>query len=172
LQQRVAERALSAVAAMVRNTPKRSRSPYTSAVPLTHDADAEIRIDAREVTDLIRATRQDAADFRAHTLPALRAALPAEEGSQPEEIQRGALKVADREALLDVELQARGAPFTSLEEKFQTEERIEAVQEVIRAATHYPTQPEPERRSLDQLRLTLQEIAKLCQQEVKDALRS
>jgi intracellular multiplication protein IcmO len=171
VQQIVAERALAAVCSIVQNMPKGSASSYTSAVPVVDESDTEIRIDARDVTDLIQVTTGDAAAFKEKALPILRSCLLMLDEVQDPQSAYEEIGVADPSKLMDAELTARGKPFETLQEKYQIEDRIRAVQQAIGQATEYPAQPPPEPRSLQQMRLTLSQIAQRCQQEVKSALR-
>ncbi|MDB6011334.1 MAG: hypothetical protein JWL65_3584, partial [Gammaproteobacteria bacterium] len=170
-QQMLAERALSAVCAIVQNTPKKAAaSAYSTARPSEDASDREIRIDVPE-TNLVQATNEDALTFMSKTLPIVRASPTAQPESKDGDSLYAQMGVAERKRLLDIEMAGRGKPFETLEAKFAAEERIEAVHASIAHATQYPAQPVPERRTAGQMRLTLSEIAQRCQQEVKAALK-
>jgi intracellular multiplication protein IcmO len=169
-QQALAERALSAVCAIVQTTPKTATSAYSTARPSEDASDRVIHIDAPE-TNLVQVTTEDALAFKAKTLPVLRTSPTVRPEATHGDSVYAQMGVAERQRLLDLEMAGRGKPFESLEAKFAAEERIEAVQASIAQSTQYPAQPVPERRSVGQMRLTLSEIAQRCRQEVKAALK-
>lgn len=166
--------ALSSVAEKVMTMPKESGSAYASAVPVEDDdADSEIRIDAGSVTNLIQVTNQEADAFKDKALPILRSCLlmlDDVDADTDEDSIYDEMGVADRDTLLDAEMAAQGS-FSSLEEKFEAEDRITAMHRSIEETTEYPAPPTPQPRSVSEMRATLSEIAKRCQQEVKDSLR-
>lgn len=168
------DRALTAVCAIVEQMPKDAGSAYSSAVPVAEESDEEIRIDAEQVTSLIHVTNEDADAFREKAMPILRSCLlmldDVPEGGTDEDIY-DEMRVADRDALLDAEMAARGAPFESLEDKFAAEDRIQHVQEAIDRGTEYPEPPVPETRSVEEMKRALAELAARCRDEVKGELR-
>jgi intracellular multiplication protein IcmO len=166
--------ALSNVAEKVMTQPKDSGSAYASATPVEDDdPDSEIRIDAGSVTNLIQVTNQEADAFKDKALPILRSCLlmldDVDENTDEDSIY-DEMGVADRDTLLDAEMAAQGS-FSSLEEKFEAEDRITAMHRSIEETTEYPAPPTPQPQSVGELRITLSELAKRCQQEVKDSLR-
>lgn len=168
------ERALSAVCATVMNTPKEALSPYSTAVPVADDSDDEIRIDTANVTSLIQVTNREADAFRDKAMPILRSCLLMLEDAQEGMDEDGLydeMGIANRDKLLDAEMAAKGEGFDSLEAKFAAEDRITTMHQAIDESTHYPEPPTPEPRSVEQMKMSLSELAKLCQQEVKDSLR-
>lgn len=174
VQQIAAERALSAVCALVQSMPKDAPSPYTSAVPVVEESDDEIRIDAGEVTSLIQVTNDEADAFRDKALPILRSCLLMLDDVEQKDDEIAIydeMSVAERDQMLDAEMSASGEGFASLEDKFAAEDRIAQVQEQIDDGTNYPVDPMPEAKSVQELRLTLSEIAERCKQEVKGGLR-
>lgn len=172
-QQALAERALSAVCAIIQSTPKDAPSAYASAVSVdAADPDDEIRIDADEVTSLLSVTNEQADAFRDKAMPILRSCLLSLDDvatDTPEDEVYEQMTVADRQALMDAELAAGG--FDDLEAKFTAEDRINALHERIDASTVYPTPPTPEPISVQGARLSLSELAAKCRQEVKDSFR-
>ena len=174
VQQIAAERALSAVCALVQAMPKDAPSPYTSAKPVAEESDEEIRIDAGEVTSLIAVTNREADAFREKALPILRSCLlmlDDVEDKDDEGTVYDEMAVAERNRLLDAEMAASEEGFTSLEDKFEAEDRIARLQGQIEDGTNYPVEPMPEAKTVEELRLTLSEIAARCKQEVKGGLR-
>lgn len=166
--------ALSAVVTKVMTMPKDSGSAYASAVRVEDDGlDDEIRIDTGSVTNLIQVTNQEADAFRDKAMPILRSCLlmldDVDEGMHEDDIY-GEMGVASRDALLDAEMAAHGA-FSTLEEKFEAEDRISEMHRSIEETTEYPAPPTPQPRSVNELRAGLSELAKRCQQEVKGALQ-
>jgi len=174
VQQLAAERALSAVCAIVQGTANGGLSPYTSAVPVDEESDQEIRIDAGDVTSLLQVTNDDADAFRAKAMPILRSCLlmlDDVENKDDEIAIYDEMAVAERDRMLDAEMSSSAEGFASLEEKFAAEDRIALLQEQIDDGTNYPVDPTPQAKSLQEMRLTLSEIAELCKQQVKDGLR-
>lgn len=173
VQQIAAERALSAVSALVQSMPKDAPSPYTSAVPVEEESDDEIRIDVGDVTSLIQVTNDEADAFRSQALPILRSCLLILDDVQQKDDEAtiyDEMAIAERNQMLDAEM-ASGEGFESLEDKFAAEDRIAEMQEQIDDGTNYPVDPIPEPKSVQELRLTMSDLAALCRQEVKDGLR-
>jgi intracellular multiplication protein IcmO len=169
------KQALSAVCAKVMSTPKEAISAYSSAVPVADDdPDSEIRIDTGSVTNLIQVTNQEADAFRDKAMPILRSVLLMLDdvgANSDEDSIYDEMGIADRDTLLDAEMAARGEPFTSLEEKFETEDRITDMHRSIGDATQYPAPPTPQPRSVSDLKLTVRALNERCKQEVKGSLK-
>jgi len=168
----VAERALSAVAALVQAQPKDTPSAYASATALGPDADSdeEIRVDASQVAGLIQVTSEEADAFREQALPILRSCLLMLDDVDNKDDEDGVydeIAAAERDALLDAEMAGSGVPFESLEEKFAAEDRINALRQHIDAETRYPSEPTPRPQSVDEARLSLAQLEDLCRQNVK-----
>jgi intracellular multiplication protein IcmO len=150
--------------------PKDAPSPYTSAVPVAEESDDEIRIDAGEVTSLIQVTNDEADAFRDKALPILRSCLLMLDDVEQKDDEIAIydeMAVAERDQMLDAEMSASGEGFASLEDKFAAEDRIAQVQEHIDDGTNYPVDPMPQPKSVQEMRLSLAEIAELCEKEVK-----
>jgi intracellular multiplication protein IcmO len=174
VQQIAADRALAAVCAMVEGMPKDAPSAYASAVPVEADEDEEIRIDAGEVTSLLQVTNSEADAFRDKALPILRSCLLMLDDVDDKDDESGMydeMAVAERDSLLDAEMAASEEGFVTLEEKFAAEDRINDLHARIDDETRYPVEPMPEARSVDEMRLSLAELAELCKQGFKDGLR-
>jgi intracellular multiplication protein IcmO len=175
-QQAIAERTLLAISAAVQAAPAGALtgSAYTTAVPVEIDDGDDIRIDAGDVTSLLQVSNDDAEAFRERALPILRSCLlqldDVDDGATEDDIYDD-MGVANTDRMLDVEMAARQRPYTSLEQKWAAEDRIAAVQQDVEDATAYPSPPTPEPRSVEEIRLTIAQIAALCQQQVKSALK-
>jgi intracellular multiplication protein IcmO len=170
VQQMLAERALSAVCAIVQKMPNDAPSAYPSALPV-EESDDEIRIDAREVTSLIRVTHKEGDAFRAKALPILRSyLLMLDDVETEEDCVYDEMVVADRQRLLDAEISASADPFDDLEDKFAAEDRISDLQDSIAKNTQYPLEPIPEPKSVQELRMSLADLDTLCRQKVKEGL--
>lgn len=181
VQQINVEKVLSSVVATIKNTPKEGMSPYssysspyTSAVPVADDSDEEISIDTSRVTSLIQVTSQEVDQFRAEAMPILRSfriSLDEGDDDMDEDDAYVEIDVANRDKLLDAEMSATGQAFESLEEKFAAEDRISEMHMAIGTSTAYPAPPEPEPRSVGEMKLSLAQLAQRCREEVKDSLR-
>lgn len=174
-EQIVAERALATVCAFVQSTPKDAASPYTTAVPVAEDTDDEIRVDAGEVTSLIQVTTQEADAFRTKAMPILRSCLlmldDVEDKDADDEGIYDEMAIAERNRLLDAELAADANPFDSLDDKFAAEDRITELQARIDDETHYPVDPTPDKRTVEEMYLSLSDMEARCKQAVKSNLR-
>jgi len=155
----------------------RSRGPaaqaaqtYVSATPLRNaDDDDEISVSTETVVTNLIMTDEDSDAFRNRALPLLRQHLfmldaPAEEGWADD------LSVAAREKLLEMEVVARGGPFESLSEKWQTEEQIQEVRHQIERETSYIDPPTPDRTGVDEARAMLVALSDSLKGHTEDEL--
>jgi len=166
--------ALSAVKDAVLNTPLEEMSAYPSAKRVAEDSDDMIGINTSDVTNLLKVTQGEFGNFKAQAMPILRSVLLTYDDMDEDgdyDSMYDDIGVADQQRLLDAEMAARGKPFETLEEKFDAEDRIAALQQEIRESTQYPEPPTPEPRSVPQLRQGLSDLAKLLEEEVKGNIR-
>ncbi|WP_240533912.1 hypothetical protein [Aeromonas veronii] len=87
--------------------------------------DDEIIISAEAVTTNIVLTDADSEAFRDKALPILRQHLFMLDDMPSEEEWEEELSIADRDKLLEMEVVASGEAFASLEDKWDTEDRIQ-----------------------------------------------
>lgn len=170
-QQAAAERALMNVCKIVQSVPKEAVSPYTTAMPIRDESGDEIRVDARTVTNLVTISNEDVTAFNDRALPLLRSffeSVDDVDDGVPEEDWFDEVSVANRDLLLDVEMSAQTKPFTSIDEIFDQEERIERMQDFIIESTQYPSPPTPEPMHVGEASLKLKGLAKQCEDEVRD----
>lgn len=149
---------LSALARDINAAPARP-SPYPAP------ASAPVPVPAPAAVDLIRTAQEDATAFIDKTLPALRtsmAMLDDVAGGGDDQTLYRQLAVAPVEQLLDTEMLARGAPFTTLDEKFDAEERAAALQAAIGRQTRYPVGAAPANVQLPELKQGLAALAQRC----------
>lgn len=147
-------------------------SSYEGAQSLgeAHEDDEITSIDAELVTTNLMLSAHDHTSFRERALPILRRHLMELE-LEDEPDWEDELSVADRDAMLDMEVVARGQGFESLEERWAAEDRIAKAQENIAEQTAYMDPPEPESVSIAQAQSNLNDLANMCQEIVKSDFR-
>lgn len=147
-------------------------SSYAGAQPLgdAQEDDEITSIDGEVVTTNLMLNAQDHTSFRERALPILRRHLmELEQEEEPDWADE--LSIADREAMLDMEVVARGGGFESLEERWAVEDRITAAQETIAEQTAYMVPPEPDAVTIEQAQSNLNDLANMCQEIVKSDFR-
>ncbi|CAM3658117.1 TraM recognition domain-containing protein [Bordetella flabilis] len=141
---------------------------YSGAQALGQASDEdEISIDGALVTTNLMLTGQDHRSFRERALPILRRHLMELDIAEDSDWMEDPLSVADRDAMLEMEVVARGEAFDSLEERWAAEDRISAAQTAISEQTTYIHPPEPSPVTIDQAQLNLDDLASQAQRIVK-----
>lgn len=173
LQQAAATKALLDVADLVLSQPKgEEESAYTSATPYKMaEDDDEIIISAEAVTTNIILTDTDSEAFRDKALPILRQHLFMLDDMSSEEEWEEELSIADRDKLLEMEVVASGEAFTSLEDKWDTEDRIQETRGAITRETTYIDPPEPDRIDITEAKDKLDALSATCAALMKSSLR-
>ncbi|WP_323025691.1 TraM recognition domain-containing protein [Castellaniella sp.] len=146
---------------------------YAGAMPLgqASEDDEIASIDGTLVTTNLLLTSQDHKSFRERALPILQQHLMELETPEDTDWEDDPLSIADRDAMLEMEVVARGQAFDSMEERWAAEDRITQTQTAIAEQTSYIHPPEPSPISIDQARNSLDEIANQCQQIMKSDFR-
>ncbi len=153
--------------------PQADDTGYAGALPLgqaTED-DEIASIDGALVTTNLMLTSQDHKSFRDRALPILQKHLLELDTPDDTDWEDDPLSVADRDAMLEMEIVARGQPFDSMEERWAAQDRIDQAQEAIAHQTAYIHPPEPAPISIEQASNSLDEIANQCQQIMKSDFR-
>jgi len=173
LQQAAATKALLDVADLVLSQPKgEGESAYTSATPYKMaEDDDEIIISAEAVTTNIVLTDADSEAFRDKALPILRQHLFMLDDMPSEEEWEEELSIADRDKLLEMEVGASGEAFASLEDKWDTEDRIQETRGAIARETTYIDPPEPDRIDIPEAKDKLDALSATCAELMKSSLR-
>lgn len=173
LQQAAATKALLDVADLVLSQPKgEGESAYTSATPYKMaEDDDEIIISAEAVTTNIVLTDADSEAFRDKALPILRQHLFMLDDMPSEEEWEEELSIADRDKLLEMEVVASGEAFASLEDKWDTEDRIQETRAAIARETTYIDPPEPDRIDIPEAKDKLDALSATCAELMKSSLR-
>lgn len=173
LQQAAATKALLDVADLVLSQPKgEGESAYTSATPYKMaEDDDEIIISAEAVTTNIVLTDADSEAFRDKALPILRQHLFMLDDMPSEEEWEEELSIADRDKLLEMEVVASGEAFASLEDKWDTEDRIQETRGAIARETTYIDPPEPDRIDIPEAKDKLDALSATCAELMKSSLR-
>ena len=170
-QQLAIEKALSDVADAVLATHK-PVTAYATATPIRMaDDEDEIFISAQAVTTSLVMTDIDSRAFREKALPILRQHLYMLDDIPAEEDWENELMVADREKLLDLQLAASNAPFTTLSEKWDAEDRINEIRCEIERETLYIAPPEPVALDLATATDKLDDLSALCHELMKSNLK-
>jgi len=144
-------------------------SVYAGAQTLgqASEEDEVASIDGALVTTNLMLTGQDHKSFRERALPILRRHLMELDATEDPDWEDDPLSVADRDAMLEMEVVARGQAFDSMEERWAAEDRILQAQATISEQTAYIHPPEPAPVSISQAQLDLDEIANQCHQIMK-----
>lgn len=149
-------------------------SAYEGAQPLgqASEDDEIASIDGALVTTNLMLTAQDHKSFRERALPILRRHLmELDMADDSADWEDDPLSVADRDAMLEMEVVARGEAFDSLEDRWAAEDRISDAQAAITEQTTYIHPPEPAPISIDEAKISLEQIADQCQQIMKSDFR-
>lgn len=170
LHQAGAHKALLNVAEMVLSEPKAQES-YNSATPvgLATDDD-EITISTNVVTTNIMLTNSDSTAFRERALPILRQHLYMLGDVSDDELDDN-FDVATKEKLLEMEVVAANKGFSSLRDKWATEDRIVETQTVIAETTSYIPPPEPEKMHVREAKDMLSDLTDACKELMRETLR-
>lgn len=173
LQQAAATKALLDVADIVLTQPKQEgESAYASVTPYKMaEDDDEITISAEVLSTNIVLTDADAEAFRNKALPILRQHLFMLEDMPAEDEWEEELSIADRDKLLEMEVIASGEAFASLEDKWDTEDRIQETRSAIGRETTYIDPPEPEQIDIPVAKNKLDALALTCEELMKSSLR-
>lgn len=172
LQQAGATKALLDVADLVLNQPKSIETTYVSATPLKFaDDEDEIFITAEAVTTNLVMTDADSEAFRDKALPILRQHLFMLDDMPSEDEWQDELSIADCETLLEMEVVAAGEGFSSLDEKWDTEDRISDTRDAIARETTYMHPPEPDAMEISAAKDKLEDLSATCQELMKSSLR-
>jgi len=171
LQQVAATKALLDLADLVLSQPKGEGEPaYRPATPYKMAEDDEI-ISAEVVTTNIVLTDADREAFRDKALPILRQQLFMLDDMPSEEEWEEELSIADRDKLLDMEVVASGKAFASLEDKWDTLDRIQETRGAIARETTYIDPPEPDRIDIPEAKDKLDALSATCAELMKSSLR-
>ncbi|MDR2208077.1 MAG: hypothetical protein LBE22_03785 [Azoarcus sp.] len=168
-------KALFDVAEMVLSRDNAQAAPDCSTAQIQKNApEAETTICADDIdlTDLISASENDA--FRAKAIPILRQyKLRMSEDGQDDDGDWPDDAPAGIDQLVLMEMLARGAPFTSLEEKWAVRDQAAQLRETIAQSTAYIKQPlpVPSKPGRDQLLQKLDELRGTCEKLLKSTLR-
>ena len=135
------------------------------------DEDEIASIDGNHVTTNLLLTGQDRQSFRDRALPILRKHLMELDFDSDSEWEDDPLSVADSEAMLEMELVARGEAFESMEDRWAAQDRILDTRQAIAKETAYILPPEPAKVTIQQAELNLDELASRCQQIMKSDLK-
>lgn len=140
------------------------------AIGEAHEDDEITSIDGEMVTTNLMLSSQDHSSFRERALPILRRHLmELELDDEPD--WEDELSIADRDAMLEMEVVARGQSFDSLEERWAVEDRIGEAQKNIAEQTTYMDPPEPDAVTIEQAQSNLNDLASMCQEIVKSDFR-
>lgn len=170
LQQAAATKALLDVADIVLSQPKQEGSPPPMPYRMADDDD-EIVISAESITTNIVMTDADATAFRSKALPILRQHLYMLDDVPPESEWEDELEIADNTKLLEMEVLASGTAFSSLDEKWDTEDCIQKTRMAIGRETTYIDPPEPERIDLSEAQDKLAALSATCEEIMKSSIR-
>jgi intracellular multiplication protein IcmO len=182
LYQAAATKALLDVADIVLSQPKGERgSAYASATPYKMaEDDDEIIISTEAVTTNVVTTNialaeADEKAFRDKALPILQQHLfmlddmPSDE--EWEEEWEEEFSVADHDKMLEMEVMASGKAFASLEDKWDTEDRIQETRMAIARETTYIDPPVPDSIDIPEAKTKLDTLAATCAELMKKSLR-
>lgn len=146
-----------------------STSAYAGAQTLGNatDDDEIASIDGALVTTNLMLTAKDHLSFRERALKIVGKHMLELDTSGEAEWEDDPLSVADRDAMLEMEIVARGEAFDSMEDLWSAEDRIAETQSLISEQTAYIHPPEPTPVTLPQAQMNLADIASQCEQIVK-----
>lgn len=158
---------------MARLINTRKEEGYAEAQSAGHaDDDDEIVITPSAVTTNLLMTEEDDDGFRSKALPILRQHLYMLDDDVGEDDDAEDMGVADARQMLEMEMVARGKPFSSLEEKWEAEQQISEARASISKETTYILPPEPEPQTLDEMRAVLAKLDAQCKTLNEDAFRT
>jgi len=164
-------RAAASLPVAEQNAPpeKASASVYAGAQALgqASDDDEVASIDGALVTTNLMLTAKDHQSFRERALKIVGRHLLEMDSAEDSEWMDDPLSVADRDAMLEMEVVARGEAFESMEDRWAAEDRIAEAQAMIAEQTTYIHPPEPAPVTIPEAQLNLDQIAQACHQIMK-----
>ena len=150
-----------------------AKSAYSTGVvvgdAVSDDDDVVISSSSVLKTNVVM-TIEDSDAFKEKALPILRQHLYMIDAAPTDEQWENELSLADRNQLLELEVIATGQTFSSLEEKFKAEERIEQTRREMAKETDYITPPVPKPVEVSQLQDNMSILGVKCLGMVKEML--
>lgn len=155
LQQAIAEKALLDTAALILSQPKQTFVHENTEAPVIAQTDLVVTGDNRD-------------NFQNQTLPIIRQHLSFMGDMPPEDKWESEIVIADKQALLDLDVIAAGQPFSHLEQKWDAEDRIAEMRHFISVETSYTESLKPEPLDSVAMRNKLDQLSSSCQQVIKN----